>query len=133
VLAETTADLTWTLLMTYARRTVERHEYVEADKWKTSEPRFLTGADIYGATLGIVSLGDIGTSVARRTAGFDMDVLYADRGQKPDTEDELTTADIDTTHVDQLELLVESDFMSLYTPLTEDTHHFVGENELRRM
>ncbi|MFB6091413.1 MAG: 2-hydroxyacid dehydrogenase [Haloquadratum sp.] len=133
VLTETTADLAWALLMTCARRTVEGHEYVEADEWETWGPELLTGPDVHDATLGIVGLGKIGTAVARRGAGFEMDVRYTSRERKPDREAELADAGVEATDVELDELLAESDFVSLHVPLTDETAGLIGEDELRRM
>lgn len=133
VLTETTADLAWALLLSCARRTVEGHDYVEADEWEAWGPTLLTGADVHDATLGIVGLGKIGTAVARRGAGFEMDVLYTGRSRKPDREAELAEAGVDATFVDREELLADSDFVSLHVPLVADTEGYIGADELRRM
>ena len=133
VLTETTADLAWALLLTCARRTVEGHVYVDADEWETWGPRLLTGPDVHDATLGIVGLGKIGTAVARRGAGFGVDVLYTGPNRKPDHEAELAEVGVDATYVERAELLAESDFVSLHVPLTRETAGFLGEAELRRM
>lgn len=133
VLSETTADFAWSLLMTTARRTVEGHEYVQADEWETWGPKLLTGPDVHHATLGIVGLGKIGSEVARRTAGFDMEVLYSDVARHEELESELAAAGVDITFVDQDELLERSDFVTLHTPLMEATRHLIGESELRKM
>ena len=133
VLTETTADLTWALLLACARRTVESHAYVEADEWQAWGPRLLTGPDVHDATLGIVGLGKIGTAVARRGSGFGMDVLYTGPNRKPDHEAALAEAGVDATFVDREELLADSDFVSLHVPLTEGTRGFIGTDELQRM
>jgi glyoxylate reductase len=78
VLTDTTADFAWALLMTAARRTVEGYEYVLDDEWETWGPKLLTGPDVSGATLGVIGLGNIGYAVAKRTAGFDIEVRYSD-------------------------------------------------------
>ena len=133
VLTETTADFAWTLLLTCARRIVEGHGYVEADEWEAWGPTLLTGADVHGATLGIVGLGKIGTAVARRAAGFDMEVLYTGRGRTPDREADLADAGVEARFVDRDELLADSDVVSLHVPLTAETHGYIGADELRRM
>ncbi|MEF8830107.1 MAG: D-glycerate dehydrogenase [Halobacteriales archaeon] len=133
VLAETTADFAWALLMTAARRTVEGNEYVLDDEWETWGPTLLTGPDVHHATLGVVGLGDIGSSVARRAAGFEMDVLYTDRERVPAVEDELAEYGVEATYVDMDQLLLRSDFVSLHTPLTPATEGLIGEDELRAM
>jgi lactate dehydrogenase-like 2-hydroxyacid dehydrogenase len=128
VLTETTADLTWALLMAAARRIVEGVDYVREDRWKTWGPLLLLGPDVYGATLGIVGMGRIGKAVARRARGFNMRILYHDC-RAVDTVDE----DLDAICVDLEELLTESDFVTLHVSLTPDTYHMIGAEELRRM
>jgi glyoxylate reductase len=133
VLSETTADFAWSMLMTTARRTVEGNEYVLDDEWETWGPKLLTGPDVHGATLGIVGLGNIGSTVARRTAGFDMEVLYTDAEPQSDAEAELAEYGVDATYVDDAELLERSDFVTLHVPLLEATRGYIGEDELRAM
>jgi glyoxylate reductase len=133
VLSETTADFAWAMLMTAARRTVEGNEYVLADEWETWGPKLLTGPDVHGATLGIVGLGNIGSTVARRAAGFGMEVLYTDAERKPDVEADLAEYGVDARYVADDELFERSDFLTLHVPLVEATHHYVGEAELRAM
>jgi glyoxylate reductase len=133
VLSETTADFAWAMLMTTARRTVEGSEYVLADEWETWGPKLLTGPDVHGATLGVVGLGSIGSTVAQRTAGFDMEVLYTDAERKTGVEADLSEYGVDAHFVDKDELLERSDFVTLHVPLMDATRHFVGEEELRTM
>jgi len=133
VLSDTTADFAWALLMTTARRTVEGNDYVLADEWETWGPKLLTGPDVSNATLGIVGLGNIGSTVAQRAAGFDMDVLYTDAKPQPDIEEDLEEYGVDAQFVDKDELLERSDFVTLHVPLMDATHHWIGEEELRAM
>ncbi len=133
VLAETTADFAWALLMATARRVVEGHAFTMADEWETWGPTLLTGRDIHGATLGIVGMGGVGTAVARRAAGFDMDVRYHTRTPDEAVAAELDAAGVAATRVDFDAVVADSDFVSLHVPLTDETHHLIGEAELRRM
>jgi lactate dehydrogenase-like 2-hydroxyacid dehydrogenase len=128
VLTETTADLTWALLLAAARRVVEGVDYVRAGQWLTWSPTALLGPDVHGATLGIVGFGRIGQAVARRARGFDMRILYASRQRKPDAEQSLgaSYADLDT-------LLAQSDFVSLHTSLTSETYHLIDAAALAKM
>ena len=128
VLTEATADLAFALLMAAARRVVEGADYVRAGKWKTWGPTLLLGADVWGATLGIVGFGRIGQAVARRGVGFRMRVLAYD--PRPDEE---AAVSIGVELLDLDALLRESDFVSLHTPLTEETYHMIGERELKLM
>ena len=133
VLSDTTGDFAWALLMTTARRTVEGNDYVLADKWETWGPKLLTGPDVSGATLGIVGLGNIGSTVAQRTAGFDMEVLYTDAKRQEDIEADLAEYGVDAQFVEKDELLERSDFVTLHVPLMDATRHWIGEDELRAM
>ncbi len=132
VLTETTADLAWSLLMAASRRVVEADAYVRERRWRVAwGPKMLLGRDIFGATLGIVGMGRIGFAMARRATGFQMRVLYTSRSETDLTrraEEELgaTRVDIDT-------LLEQSDFVSLHTPLTEETRHLINRNRLKKM
>ena len=129
VLTKTTADLTFALLMAAARRVAEADRWVRAGKWQIAwHPLSFLGQDIHGATLGIVGLGQIGLEVAKRALGFEMKVLYHDviRRQGAEHEYGIELVDIPT-------LLRRSDFVTLHTPLTPETHHFIGEKELAMM
>ena len=128
VLTDTTADLAWALLMAGARRIVEGADYVRAGRWKTWGPMLLMGQDVYGATLGIIGLGRIGTAVAKRARGFDMRILYYDVRRRQDLEAEwgLEYVDLDT-------LLKESDFVTVHTVLNPQTHHLISEREFGLM
>jgi glyoxylate reductase len=114
VLTETTADLAWALLMAGARRLGEAERFVRAGEWGPWEPDTLLGVDVHGATLGIVGFGRIGQAVARRASGFGMEVLH-------------------TRDTDLDDLLRRSDFVSLHTPLNDDTRGLIGERELGLM
>ncbi|MEW5872102.1 MAG: D-glycerate dehydrogenase [Chloroflexota bacterium] len=129
ILTDSTADFAFALLMAAARRVVEGHQCVLAGGWKTWGPSFMLGPDIYGATLGIVGFGRIGKAVARRASGFNMRVLYYDPTLKEDAESRTLMAqpvDLDT-------LLAEADFVSIHTPLTQDTYHLFDHQVIGKM
>ena len=128
VLTDTTADFAFTLMASVGRRVVEAVQYVRDGKWKTWGPMLCLGHDLYGATLGLIGLGRIGGAVAKRATGFDMRLLYHDLNRQPILEKELglTYADLDT-------VLRESDFISLHTPLTNETHHMIGAEQFEKM
>lgn len=128
VLTETTADFTWALLVSAARRIVEGVEYVREGKWVTWGPLLLMGPDLYGATIGIVGMGRIGQAVARRAMGFGMRILYYDAQPIPGVAEEFGA-----TYVDMDTLLAESDFVTLHVNLTPKTHHMINANALRKM
>lgn len=129
VLTETTADFAWALLMAVARRVVEADRYVRTGQWKVSwHPSMLSGRDVYGATIGIVGAGRVGSAVARRAKGFNMKILYQSLSAKPGLEKEL-----DAKRVDLNMLLRQSDFVSIHVPLTKQTYHMINEEKLRLM
>lgn len=129
VLTETTADLAFALLMAAARRIGEGYDFVRAGKWDTFKPMELLGLDVHGATLGIIGMGRIGIAVARRATGFDMKVLYYDHKMRPDLG-----ASVGARMCGSLdELLAESDFVSLHTPLTPQTRHLIGAEAFSKM
>lgn len=129
VLNETTADLAFALLMAAARRVTEADAYVKGGCWKQWTSNLMVGKDIHGSTLGIVGMGRIGQVVARRAFGFDMPVLYYNRKRNEEAE-----AKTGATYVESLyELLHQSDFVVLLTPLTASTRHLIGEQELASM
>jgi len=128
VLTDTTADFAFALLACVARRLVEASEYVREGRWKTWGPMLCLGYDLHGATLGLVGLGRIGSGVAKRATGFDMRILYHDVSRQPSREEELGL-----TYVDLETLLRESDFVSLHTPLTPETHHMMDREQFTMM
>ncbi len=128
VLVETTADHAFALLLAVARRLAEGQRHVREDRWHGWHPKLLVGQEIYGATLGIVGLGGIGTAVARRAKGFAMRILYSSRTRKPAVEAELGVA---WTALD--DLLRESDFVAITCALTPETRGLIGARELGLM
>ncbi len=117
VLTDATADLAFALLLAAARKLPQGAAAVRAGEWDTWEPAAHLGYDVHGATLGIVGRGRIGEAVARRAAGFEMEVLVnSHRGGTPLEE-----------------LLERSDFVSLHCPLTPETRHLIDADALARM
>ncbi len=114
---ESSADLTWALILAVARRLGEGERLLRAGRFKAWTPTLLLGLELRGATLGIVGLGRIGKAVARRARGFGMHVLHTtSRGRVP----------LD-------ELLARSDVVSLHCPLTEATRHLMDARRLAQM
>ena len=128
VLDETTADVAFMLMLAAARRLGEGERSLRAGEWEWWGPKQLRGIDVWGKKLGIVGLGRIGRAVARRAKGFGMEILYHNRSRKEDAEKELGAR-----YLDLDDLLRESDFVSIHTPLTDDTRHLIGERELGLM
>ena len=129
VLAKSTADLAFALLLAVARRVVESDKWVREGNWKISHhPMFWLGSEVNGSTLGILGLGGIGLEMAKRAKGFDMKILYHSRTRKPETEKEYGLK-----YASFKRVLAESDFLSIHVPLTPQTNHFIGEKQLKMM
>lgn len=124
VLTETTADLTFALLLATARRLIEAEKTVRSGEWKSWTPMGMTGQDVNGATLGIIGMGRIGEGVCRRASGFNMEVIYHNRTRR--SLEDAKYAELD-------ELLEKSDFVVVLTPLTEETRGMIGARELSLM
>jgi glyoxylate reductase len=129
VLTDATADFAWALLMAAARRVVEADRFTRAGEWQTWEPDLLLGPNVTGATLGIVGFGRIGQAVARRAKGFEMRILYASR-QRCDVELEQSLG-VEFVALDRL--LQESDFITIHTPLSDDTYHLFSDRQFELM
>lgn len=128
VLTETTADLTFALILATARRLIEADRFLREGRWKTWSPLLLAGQDVHGATLGIIGCGRIGAAVARRARGFQMKVLYFNRRRAPDLE-----AELGLEYCAMDDLLRRSDFVSILVPLSPETRHLIGARELSLM
>ncbi|HLR18618.1 MAG TPA: D-glycerate dehydrogenase [Staphylococcus sp.] len=128
VLTETTADLTFTLLCTTARRIIEANHTIQEDEWGDWSPFMLAGSDIYAKKIGIIGMGRIGEAVARRAKGFNMDILYHNRRQNVKLEEEL-----DATYLSFHDLLNEADFIVSLVPLTNETADMFNEDTFRQM
>ena len=128
VLTEATADQAWALLFSTARRIVESDTFMRSGQWKGWGPMQFLGADITGATLGIVGAGRIGSAMAKKSVGFNMKVLYCDVNRNEDLG-----KSIGAKKVDFDVLLKESDFVSVHVALTDETKHLIGKRELALM
>ena len=129
VLHETTADLTWAMLLGIARRIVESDRFTREGKFHGWQGDMFLGGDVYGKTLGVIGCGEIGAAVARRAFGFDMRVLYHQRTRLSEEEEKRLNA----RFVSLDELLKESDFVTLHVPLTDATKHMIGRDQLAMM
>lgn len=129
VLTDTTADLSFAILMAAARRICEAERFVRAGKWVGWHPNLLLGSDVHGKTLGVVGLGRIGAAVAKRALGFNMKILYNDIRKVESGLVDLLRAETRPLR----DLLAESDFVTLHVPLTPETRHLIGREELRLM
>ena len=129
VLTESTADLGFALIMSAARRTAELDAWTKAGQWQATVGPAQFGSDVFGKTLGIVGLGNIGAAIARRGRfGFNMPVIYAGNSRNEALEQELGAR-----HVSLEQLLAEADFVCLVVPLSAQTKHLIGAEQLQQM
>ena len=127
VLTDATADLTWALLLSVARRVVEGDRWLRSGGWPGWSPTQLLGADVSGKTLGIIGMGRIGQAVAMRAVGFRMSVVYSSRRAVS------SPPGFTWIHQPLERVLAQSDFLSLHVPLTDTTHHLIGPRQLSAM
>lgn len=129
VLTDTTADFAFALLMAAARRVVEGDRFTRLGKWKTWGLTQHLGQDLTGATLGIIGFGRIGKGMAKRARGFDMRILFHD----PPNKDDPYAAEVGAQSVDMDTLLREADFISVHSPLNQETYHLIDAQAFARM
>jgi len=130
IVAEATADINFGLMLMVARRMGEGERLIRKRRFPGSQSSHLAGAAVYGKTIGLVGGGGrIGSAVARRARGFGMRVLYWAPRRKP----EELERELDMTYLPFDELLKESDFVSLHSPLRPETRHQIGKRELALM
>ncbi|MCF7793884.1 MAG: D-glycerate dehydrogenase [Candidatus Cloacimonetes bacterium] len=125
VLTETTADLTWSLIMSVSRNLYKSEKFLRDGNFKGWGPMLLLGSDIHGKTLGIIGAGRIGTAVAKRAVGFDMKIIYTDINEMK--------VDFPVEKISLDELLKEADYVTIHVPLLPETKHLIGERELKLM
>ena len=130
ILTEATADLTFALMLGIARQIAQGNQLIIRKKWKFGwDPQLLLGSDVHGMTTGILGLGRIGSAVARRAKGFDMDIIYHNRhGRNIQTEEQ-----VGAKHVTMDELIGRSDFLSLHSSLNSESYHLIDAPKLRAM
>ncbi len=124
-LTESTADLTWALIMATCRRITESEAFLRSGKFRAWEPMLMLGQDVYNKTLGIIGMGRIGQAVARRASGFNMKILYSGKSPK-----ELP---FPAEWVSFEYLMKNADVISLHAPLNKDTKHLINKAAIAMM
>ena len=130
ILTEATADLAFALLLAISRRITQGHELVTNRTWKYGwDPHLLLGSDVYGTTIGILGLGRIGSAVARRAKGFNMNIIYHNlHSRNVQMEDQ-----VGAKYVDMDDLIKGSDFLSIHCSLNNESYHLIDKPKLRQM
>ncbi len=130
VLDDATADLTFALLMAAARRVTESEAWLRRGDWKKGfAVQQMLGADIHHARLGIIGMGRIGQTIAKRALGFEMTVNYFNRTRL----DAATEAKLNATYAARDDILRDSDFVVVMVPYSPATHHLIGAKEIALM
>jgi phosphoglycerate dehydrogenase-like enzyme len=124
VLTESTADLTFGLILSIARKIPQASTDAAEGRWHTWRPAGWLGMELSGSTLGIVGMGKIGKAVARRALGFGMEIIYYDP---------LQGTEINASKVTFKQLLKKSDVISLHAPLIPETRGMINESALSMM
>lgn len=143
VLDNATADLTFALLLAAGRRIVEADNYVRSGQWQGFENDLLLGTEMHGRTIGIIGMGRIGSSVARRAHGFGMNILYC-RAKETNSEADDSSITLDqkdlnwqaqfaAKRVSLNTLLQQSDYVSLHCPHNRQTEKLIGPEQFARM
>ncbi|MGV3042434.1 NAD(P)-dependent oxidoreductase [Staphylococcus rostri] len=123
-----TADLTFAILLAAARRVVEGDELCRTVGFNGWAPLFFRGREVSGKTIGIIGLGEIGSAVARRAKGFDMDILYCGPSRHEDKEQALGAK-----YVSQEELLKTADFVAINCSYNPSMKHMIDAEEIAMM
>ena len=130
IVTEATADINFGLMLAVARRMIEGDRLVHRGIFPGGQSNHILGSWVWSKTLGLIGGGGrIGTAVARRARGFGMRVLYWTPRRKPENLER----EFGMTYVPFDQLLAESDFVSLHSPLRPETRHQIGTRELALM
>ncbi len=129
VVTNSTADLTFSILLSLIRKILLAQVFIRNDNWNTWDPELFLGEELSGKVFGILGFGKIGQAVARRAFGFDLDIIFANR------------SDIDAKYYNGLkatcvsfdELLAKSDFISIHLPLTDLTRGIINRQIISKM
>jgi len=128
VVTDSTADLTFALMLASARRLVEMVNLTTKGGWEMWGPMEMLGCDVHHKTLGIIGLGRIGAAVAKRAQGFSMKIIYYDVVRRPNE------AELGIEYIENIPTLLSmSDFVSIHVPLSKETRRLIGAKELSFM
>ena len=123
--SQSVAEYAFAMMMASAKNIVQSDRAVRANVWARDNS---SAVELHGQTLGIVGLGRIGSRLARLRSGFEMTVLVYDPYA---TDEAIESCGARRAELD--DLLETADFVSLHVPLTEETRHIIGRDELGRM
>lgn len=125
IVTNSTAELTFALLLSLIRKICPAQEYVRKDRWKYWEPSLFVGEELYGKTFGILGYGRIGQAVGKIALGFGMKVIFSSRSKMKHS--------LEVSQVDLPTLFASADVLSLHTPLTSETKGMIHLAAFRQM
>ena len=130
VLTDATANLAFSLLLDISRRVSEGDKIIRDGKWKEIYGAFdYVGVDLQGKTIGILGLGRIGETLAKRVKAFDMKITYHNR--KPVSK--IKEKALNVKYVSFEKLITQSDFISIHVPHTKETNHLFNMKNFKKM
>ncbi|MFO7980948.1 MAG: D-glycerate dehydrogenase [Candidatus Aminicenantes bacterium] len=129
VLTDTTADLTWALILSTARKIPQADQFTRDKKYKNWELDLFLGKDLTGKQLGIIGMGRIGRAVALRAQPFKLKTVYTDPNRLTPEEEKKYKARC----LPLEKLLKSSDIITIHTALTKDTHHLISKKSIHLM
>jgi len=130
VVTESTADMTFAILLSLIRKIGDARNFVKQGKWSGWDPEIFLGEDLSGKTFGIIGFGKIGQAVAQRAAGFGLRVIYCNRSKKTPENPDLIGR---VQQVELKTLLAKSDYISIHVPLLDDTKHMINKKLIDAM
>jgi glyoxylate reductase len=129
VLTDATAELAFALILAISRRLVEGDRMTREGRFRCWAPMLFLGREVTGKTLGVIGMGKIGKAVAQRARCFNMPILYHNRSRMSKSAEKELMA----KYVDMKTLLSQADFITLHVPLSDQTRHLIGSQELSLM
>lgn len=121
-----TADATFAVFLSFLRKIPQGQRFVWDNLWKGWDPCSFLGEDLPGKTFGIIGFGRIGQAVARRALGFDLNVIVYQRTPKPIDDPRIKAVSLE-------EMYETVDYLSLHTPLTDETRHMINYETIKKM
>ena len=129
VVTNSTADLTFSILLSLIRKISLAQDFIKQDKWKAWDPELFLGEELFGKVLGILGFGNVGQSVGRRAVGFGLDIIYYNIRKKK--VDSFLSEYVKPVNMN--ELIQKSDYISIHLPLTDETKGFINKGLIDKM
>ncbi|MHA1747376.1 MAG: 2-hydroxyacid dehydrogenase [Promethearchaeota archaeon] len=129
VVTNSTADLTFSILLSLIRRISQAQSFIKENKWKSWDPELFLGEELSGKVFGILGFGKIGQAVANRAIGFGLNIIYYDKEEK--NVDSFLNKHAKPVRLD--DILENSDYISIHLPLTNKTKFFINKSTLDKM